>query len=97
MDKISNPPLGEWMAAPAQPQHDGETGVRYDVQYLGFMEIGPYSKLPDNTADFVRRFEARPLSSFWITTADGSHPNDLGSSRMADALEPCVRALLEKS
>ncbi len=182
MNKISNPPLGEWIAAPAQPQHDGETGVRYDVltggvgnnthvyfnranftgdgrflifrsdrtgswqlyaydiagqhlrrltdaalnpgrpsidqhrpllyytqgdavhrlnidtleeivvyrhptpaggifylmdlssdgQYLGFMEIGPYDKLPDNTDDFVRRFEARPLSSFWIATADGA-------------------------
>ena len=30
-------------------------------------------------------------------TNDGSHPNDLGSSRMADALEPVVRALLGKS
>jgi lysophospholipase L1-like esterase len=30
-------------------------------------------------------------------TNDGSHPNDLGAHRMANALEPCVRALLEKS
>jgi oligogalacturonide lyase len=43
-----------------------------DGQYLGFMEIGPYDKLDDITADFVRRFEARPLSSFWIATADGA-------------------------
>ena len=42
-----------------------------DGQYLGFMEIGPYDKAQDNTADFVRRFEARPLSSFWIATSDG--------------------------
>lgn len=43
-----------------------------DGQYLGFMEIGPYRKAEDNTADFVRRYEARPLSSFWIATADGA-------------------------
>ena len=30
-NKISNPPLDEWIAASAQPQHDGETGIRYDV------------------------------------------------------------------
>ena len=44
-----------------------------DGQYLGFMEIGPYERAPDETADFVRRFEARPLSSFWIATADGAN------------------------
>jgi oligogalacturonide lyase len=43
-----------------------------DGQYLGFMEIGPYDRAQDSTADFVRRFEARPLSSFWIATADGA-------------------------
>lgn len=43
-----------------------------DGQYLGFMEIGPYDRAEDNTADFVRRYEARPLSSFWIATADGA-------------------------
>jgi hypothetical protein len=43
-----------------------------DGQYLGFMEIGPYEKAQDNAADFVRRYEARPLSSFWIATADGA-------------------------
>jgi oligogalacturonide lyase len=42
-----------------------------DGQYLGFMEIGPYERAQDSTADFVRRYEARPLSSFWIATADG--------------------------
>ncbi|MBN1579893.1 MAG: hypothetical protein JXA89_04265 [Anaerolineae bacterium] len=42
-----------------------------DGQYLGFMEIGPYEKAQDNTADFVRRLEARSWSSFWIATADG--------------------------
>jgi len=42
-----------------------------DGQYLGLMEIGPYEKAEDSTADLVRRFEARPLSSFWIATADG--------------------------
>lgn len=43
-----------------------------DGQYLGFMEIGPYERAADGPADFVRRFEARPWSSFWITTADGA-------------------------
>lgn len=43
-----------------------------DGQYLGFMEIGPYDKAADNAADFVRRFEARPLTRFFIATADGA-------------------------
>ena len=42
-----------------------------DGQYLGFMQIGPYDRASDGTADFVRRFEARPLSSFWLAAADG--------------------------
>lgn len=46
--------------------------VSGDGQYLGFMEIGPYEKAENGTADFVRRFEARPLSSLWIATADGA-------------------------
>ncbi len=43
-----------------------------DGQYLGFMEIGPYDRVEDNTADFIRRFEARPLSSLWVATSDGA-------------------------
>jgi oligogalacturonide lyase len=43
-----------------------------DGQYLGFMEIGPYEKVEDGPADFVRRFEVRPLTRFWIATSDGA-------------------------
>lgn len=57
------------------PTPDGGTFLLMDIsgdgQYLGFMEIGPYHKAEDGTADFIRRYEARPLSSFWIATADG--------------------------
>jgi oligogalacturonide lyase len=42
-----------------------------DGQYLGCMEIGPYRRAADGPSDFVRRFEARPLTRFWILTADG--------------------------
>ena len=59
------------------PTPEGGTFLLMDIsgdgQYLGFMEIGPYERAPDGTADFVRRFEARPLSSFWIATADGAN------------------------
>lgn len=58
------------------PTPEGGTFLLMDIsgdgQYLGFMEIGPYDKAKDGTADFVRRFEARPLSSFWVATADGA-------------------------
>jgi hypothetical protein len=50
MDKISNPPLGEWMAAPAQPQHDRETGVRYDVLTGG---VGNNPHVYFNCANFT--------------------------------------------
>ncbi|MFW5856264.1 MAG: oligogalacturonate lyase family protein [Planctomycetota bacterium] len=43
-----------------------------DGQYLGFMEIGPYDKAEDGPSDFVRRFEARPWTRFWVATADGA-------------------------
>ncbi len=57
------------------PTPEGGTFLLMDIsgdgQYLGFIEIGPYDRAEDTTEDFVRRFEARPLSSFWIATADG--------------------------
>lgn len=58
------------------PTPEGGTFLLMDIsgdgQYLGFMEIGPYERAADGTADFVRRYEARPLSSFWIATSDGA-------------------------
>jgi oligogalacturonide lyase len=58
------------------PTPEGGTFLLMDIsgdgQYLGFMEIGPYDKAENGTADFVRRFEARPLSSFWLATMDGA-------------------------
>ncbi|MBN1641387.1 MAG: PD40 domain-containing protein [Anaerolineae bacterium] len=43
-----------------------------DGQYLGCMEIGPYERAADGPSDFVRRFEARPLTRFWVITVDGA-------------------------
>jgi oligogalacturonide lyase len=60
----------------SQPTPEGGTFLLMDIsgdgQYLGFMETGTYEKAENSEADFVRRFEARPLSSFWLASADGS-------------------------
>lgn len=42
-----------------------------DGQYLGFLETGPYERDADGSRNFVRLFEARPLSSLWVSTSDG--------------------------
>ncbi len=46
--------------------------ISRDGQYLGFMEMGAYEHAEDGPADFVRRYEVRPLCSFWVMTSDGA-------------------------
>ncbi len=46
--------------------------ISADGRYLGGLETGPYERDPDSSRDFVRRFEARPLSSLWVLTSDGA-------------------------
>ncbi len=58
------------------PTSEGGTFYLMDIsgdgQYLGFVEEAPFDKTDDARADWGRRFEARPLTSFWIATADGA-------------------------
>ena len=48
--------------------------------------------LGDANVTFVK--DAPFLGSDGEATVDGSHPNDLGMMRYADALEPTLRAVL---